>query len=177
MIADTTTGLAAVRMHPWERDIANGIAGQILRALRDKPRGHYMPGIDPTGPDAFRARAASILCEMAVAKYLNEFPNLGAWAAYVDHYDAADVGKNLEVRRSELERPTGLIIRRKDVAARRVVVLTHVRELVVVIFGAIEAGLGWHLGRPVEWSRDARSVPVSKLQTLDDARRRRALAS
>lgn len=172
-VEDVSTARAAVRMHPWERDIAMGIAGQILRALQANPRGHYMTGVDPTGPDAYRARWASILCEMGVAKHLNMYPRLGAWLQYVDHWDDPDVGRNIEVRRVEATERPSVIVRRKDVNARRIIVVASLRDLTVLIHGAIDSAVAWHLGEQAHWSRDAKIADGRHLLPFDKVRKRR----
>ena len=61
-----------------------------------------------------KAQAAAALCELAVAKYLNEYWHASVWrsAAHRSHKHLPDVGKDIEVRRVRTAR--GVTVRKND---------------------------------------------------------------
>jgi len=65
-----------------------------------------------------KAQAAAALCELAVAKYLNQYWHASVWraASHRSHKHLADVGNDIEVRRVRTAK--GVTVRKKDEGKR-----------------------------------------------------------
>lgn len=107
---------AIIDLHPWEyeRGFAVGIARFTANWGRADAR-HY----DRSRMEEDRnAQAAAALCEIAVARYVNEYAHLHVWH-YTDRHryrHLADVGDDIEVRR--VRTASGVPVRRSDAGKR-----------------------------------------------------------
>jgi hypothetical protein len=106
------TGLnPIIELTPWEYEhgFAVGIARFVENWGRPDAR-HYQGNRRLMEPDR-AANPAAALCEIAVARYTNQHWHGHVWKVkdHAKHRDTADVGTNIEVRRT----------RGKEVAVRR----------------------------------------------------------
>lgn len=98
------------------------------------------------------ASFAAAAAECAVSKVFNAKWHAKVWPAEEHrlHSDEPDVGENIEVKRIR-EATAGLVVREKDVALKRYVVLAYpIRSTgfkFVDVIGWIRADKGWSVGR------------------------------
>jgi hypothetical protein len=102
------------------------------------------------------ANVAATLCEMAVAKYLNQYWSGSVW--YRQEHNARrktpDVGKNVEVRRMRAERGNWLVVRESgnDIPGATVwaahVNTDDIESRTIEIYGWIPQVIGWEDGMP-----------------------------
>lgn len=103
-----------ITLHPWEyaRGFEVGI-GRFVANWGNQDAQHY----DRTRMEEDRnAQAAAAICEIAVARYTNEYWHGQVWrrSEHARYRKDADVGSNIEVRR--LRTADGVPVRRSDAA-------------------------------------------------------------
>lgn len=101
-----------VQLEPWEYVLAHYIGIQRFAANWDTPDApHYNRAA--MEPDR-TAQPAAVLCEIAVAKYLNKYFHGGVWPAqqHFRYRSVVDVGQRIEVRR--VRKDNGVAVRRTD---------------------------------------------------------------
>jgi hypothetical protein len=115
----------------------------------------------------------SAVAECAVAKHTNQYWHAGVWTndKHLLFKDQADVGKNIEVRRTR-EPYNPIPVRKSDVTRGRVVFGVYVKDFEyeeVDIVGYIKSEDGWAIGKRPDWDRydDNRVVDIDQLQKLD----------
>jgi hypothetical protein len=102
-----------IELSPWEYEA--GFSVGIARYVRNWDRAdaaHYAGNRQAMEPDR-KANPAATLCEIAVARHLNQYWHGHVWSVgdHGLHRNAADVGENIEVRRT---RGDTVAVRRTD---------------------------------------------------------------
>jgi hypothetical protein len=158
-----------VRLETWEREWAEHVARKRNEAnVGKQDAAHYDPA---RMEDNLVAAVASCVAELAVAKACNLYWDGSYWEAgrHREFSDRADVGRNVEVRRTR-KAAGRLVIRARDVKRGRVMALAYPvpPEFVeVVVVGTIAAERGWELGVPADYSpADTRLVEQKHLSPV-----------
>jgi len=142
-----------VRLETWEREWAEHVARQRNAANEGKAdAAHYDPS---RMQDNLTASIASCVAELAVAKACNLYWDGSYWPAerHREFADRADVGRNVEVRRTRSVNGR-LPVRKRDAERDRVMALAFPVPpdfVEVRIFGTVGARRAWLLGDPADY--------------------------
>ena len=107
---------SVVKIQPWEYEYAYHVGIRRFTENWGRQDASYY---DRSKMEEDRnAQAAAALCELAVAKYLNEYWHASIWrsSAHRSYKQLADVGENIEVRRVRTAK--GVTVRKKDSGKR-----------------------------------------------------------
>lgn len=150
-----------VTFEPWEYELGFQVGIRRYTANWDKPDA---PHYDRARMEEDRkASVSSALCELAVAKYLNQYWHASVWCAAAHHKHRAmpDVGENVEVRR--VRTAPGVAVRLGDTG--RVIWAARMDDpefRSVVLLGYIDANKAMQTGRQVK-GKDYFLVSVDEL--------------
>jgi hypothetical protein len=162
--------MKTIYLEPFEHNIATQVGVARYNARKDsKDQSYY----DPARMESnFNANIASAVCEMAVAKYTNQYWACHVWCIEQHRFYStmADVGENIEVRRVR-ERSNPVAIRERDVRENRIIYAAYVKAPEyeeVEILGWIDAKEGWDKGTRPDYDKrnDTRVVRISELNQL-----------
>ena len=150
-----------ITFEPWEYELGFQVGIRRYTAnwdKRDAP--HYDRALME---EDRKASVSSALCELAVAKFLNQYWHASIWCAseHRKHRAMPDVGQNVEVRR--LRTAPGVAVRRGD--AGRVVWATRMDDpefRSVILLGSIDADHALESGIKVA-GKDYVLIPVDEL--------------
>jgi hypothetical protein len=101
-----------VKIQPWEYEYAYQVG---IRRFTENWGRNDASYYDRSKMEEDRnAQSAAALCELAVAKYLNQYWHASVWraAAHRSHKHLPDVGNNIEVRRVRTAK--GVTVRKND---------------------------------------------------------------
>ena len=159
--------MKTIYLEPFEHNIAVQVGVARYNMRKDSADQSYY---DPARMESnFNANIASAVCEMAVAKFTNQY-----WAGHVwcieqhrFYSTMADVGTNIEVRRVR-DRNNPVAIRERDVREGRIIYAAYVKAPEyeeVEILGWIDAQQGWEIGTRPSYDKknDTRVVEIDKL--------------
>jgi hypothetical protein len=156
-----------IYLETWEYEYASTIGIRRYTNNWDKPNAaHY----DPSKMQEDRtAQVAAAICELAVAKAVNEYWSASIWKG-TDHNTfkhLADVGKDIEVRRVRTQ--PGPAIREKDLLKGNQILFgayaVEKEFKQVEILGWTTFKDGWENGIPTEYGK---IVPREKLKTVGE---------
>jgi|MDSW01.2.fsa_nt_gb hypothetical protein len=105
-----------IKIQPWEYEYAYHIGIRRFTENWGRQDASYY---DRSKMEEDRnAQAAAALCELAVAKYLNQYWHASIWraSAHNSYKQLADVGEDIEVRRVRTAK--GVTVRKKDLGKR-----------------------------------------------------------
>ena len=156
-----------IYLETWEYEYANTIGIRRVTNNWNKPDAPYY---DPDKMEDNRtASVAAAICELAVAKAINEYWSASIWknTDHDTHKHLADVGRDIEVRRVRTQ--PGPAIRAKDlVKGNQILFGAHAVEKefkVVEILGWTTFNEAWEVGTPVEYGK---IVPREHLRTVGE---------
>ena len=147
--------MTIITLEPWEYVHACNVGIARFAAnwgKQDAP--HYKKELME---DDRTATVAAAICELAVAKAINEYWSASIWkgADHAKYKDLADVGTNIEVRRVRTQ--DGPAVREKDLKKEGLIIFGVIpapkefRE--VEILGWIPAAEGWEKGTQMQYGR------------------------
>lgn len=155
-----------IKIDPWEYEWATQVGIKRYTANWEKQDAkHY----DPTRMEANRtAQVASALCELAVAKHVNQYWAGTAWSG--ENHDKEkhrpDVGKNIEVRRVRTK--NAVAVRKKQVGLGLILFAARAIEpefREIEILGYKNYDEAWALGEESDFF-ETRYLPISELNKL-----------
>ena len=155
-----------VNIDPWEYEWASSVGvKRFIANWKKQDAKHY----DPSRMEANRtAQVASALCELAVAKTINQYWAGTAWAES-DHDNEKhrpDVGRNIEVRRVRTK--NAVAVRKKQVGLGLILFAAKAIEpefQQIEVLGYLEYDKAWDLGEESEFF-ETRYLPLTQLTKL-----------
>lgn len=155
-----------IKIESWEYEWASQVGIKRFTANWSKQDAkHY----DPSRMESNRtAQVASALCELAVAKHINQFWSGTAWSAdaHDDEKHRPDVGKNIEVRRVRTK--NAVAVRKKQVGLGLILFAARAIEpefREIEILGYKNYDEAWALGEDSEFF-ETRYLHLSELNKL-----------
>jgi hypothetical protein len=136
-----------INLTPWEYDFAYQIGIRRYVENWGKADASYY---DKSKMEEDRnAQPAAAICELAVAKYTNQYWNMTIWDGrkHKQYKDIPDVGHNIEVRR--VRTASGPAVRDKDLGRGLIVwgaIVNDVEYRSVELLGYIDADKGYEIG-------------------------------
>jgi hypothetical protein len=156
--------LAIIDLEPWEYEHASNVGIRRFTAnWSTRDASHY----DRSRMEDDRtAQVAAAACELAVAKYTNQYWHAHIWhrSEHDKYRHMPDVGTNIEVRR----------VRTSDRAAVRqgglgkglvlwVASSVYPELRTVNLWGSIGYDTAWELGQPSHYSETTRLIPIKEV--------------
>ena len=148
-----------VQFEPWEYEAGFQVGIRRYTANWNKrDAAHYDRA---SMEDDRKATVSAALCELAVAKHLNQYWHGSVWHAadHTKHRSMPDVGKDIEVRR--VRSAAGVAVRRAD--RGRTVWAARIEDpeyRTCELLGSISGDRAWEIGEPV---KDYVVVPFASL--------------
>lgn len=157
--------LATVELQSWEYEHASNVG--IRRFTANWERNDAKHYDRSRMEDDRTAQVAAAACELAVAKYTNQYWHAHIWH-HTDHYKykhMPDVGLNIEVRR--IRTGSRAAVRRNDLGMGKVLWIAKAiyPELVgVELWGSIDYDVAWEMGQPSSYAPETtRLIDVSEV--------------
>lgn len=165
-----------VDIAPWEYERASDVGiKRYTQRWHSQDAAHYKD--KSRQEDNRTANVAAAMCELAVAKYLNQYWHGHVWHAS-EHYRYKlypDVGKNIEVKRIRIEGGNWVPVRESGNDVDGLVVWAAHADPPefrrVEIYGWIPQETGWKSGKPgASYDDDdtVRLFPISNLNAPDE---------
>jgi hypothetical protein len=136
-----------IKLEPWEYEYASYIGIRRFTANWDKSDASYYDR--SRMEDDRTAQVASAICELAVAKAMNQYWTASIWdeSKHENNKFIPDVGINIEVRRVRTK--SGPAVRHKDlnrdlIIVGAIAIAPEFKE--VEVLGWIRAEDGWNIG-------------------------------
>lgn len=156
-----------IQIEPWEYEHASNVGIRRFTANWGKQNAqHY----DQSRMEPDRtAQIAACLCELAVAKYLNQYWSGHVWPGsdHQKYKHLADVGTNIEVRRVRTR--NAVAVRRHQVGKNLVLWAARACEpefTSVELCGWIDYDSGWMMSEPSGFNENTRYVPLGALEEV-----------
>jgi len=155
-----------ITFEPWEYEWASNVGVRRFTANWEKQDAkHY----DPSRMESNKtAQFAAALCELAVAKHINQYWSGSFWTA--DNHDQqkhkADVGRNIEVRRVRTK--NAVAVRKKQVGLGLILFAAKAIEpefKEVEILGYLDYDKAWELGEESDFF-ETKYLALDKLTKL-----------
>jgi hypothetical protein len=155
-----------ITIDPWEYEWASNVGVKRFTANWNK---HNAKHYDSSKMESDRtAQVASALCELAVAKTINQYWAGTAWTES-DHdkeKHRPDVGKNIEVRRVRTK--NAVAVRKKQVGLGLILFAAKAIEpefQQIEVLGYLDYDKAWDLGEESEFF-ETRYLPLTQLTKL-----------
>ena len=163
--------MPTIYLEPFEHNIAVQVGVARYNMRKDSGDQSYY---DPARMESnFNANIASAVCEMAVAKYTNQYWACHVWCVEQHRLYSRmpDVGTNIEVRRVR-DKKNPVAIRERDVRDGRMIYAVYAKAPEyeeVEILGCIDAQEGWNIGTIPSYDKknNTRVVATEQLTKLD----------
>jgi len=144
-----------IELEPWEYEHAYAVGVRRFTENWGKSDASYYQNNNKE--EDRNAQAASSICELAVAKYTNQYWHGSVWDGrkHKKYKDMPDVGRNIEVRRVRTQ--SGPTVREKDTLKPDLVIwgakLADAEYRTVKLLGWISAEEGWKIGIENQWGK------------------------